>query len=120
MKLTYITLIALLVAGTAAPSFAQPGPGMGGMGGMGAGMGPGKGARFAFDKDSTPGWALMSAEERTAHREKMLAAKSYEECKTIQAEHHAAMEARAKEKGATLPAPRQNGCDRMQARGLFK
>lgn len=120
MKLADITLIVLLAAGMAVPSYAQPGPGMGGMGSMGSGMGAGKGPRFAFDKDNTPGWALMSAEERVAHREKMLAAKSYEECKSIQAEHHAAMEARAKEKGTTLPAPRQNGCDRMQARGLFR
>jgi hypothetical protein len=116
MKLSHLTMIALLGACVAAPSFAQPGPGMGGMGGMS----PGKGPRFAFDKDNTPGWALMTSEERTAHRERMLAARSYDECKAIQGEHHTAMEARAKEKGATLPAPRQNGCDRMKARGLFK
>jgi len=30
------------------------------------------------------------------------------------------MEARAREKGTTLMAPRQNACDRMQARGFFK
>jgi hypothetical protein len=88
--------------------------------GAGAGMGPGKGMRYNFNKDNTPGWALMSAEERTAHRDKMRAAKSYDECKAAQEEHHQAMEARAKEKGVTLPAPRYNGCDRMKARGFFK
>lgn len=84
------------------------------------GPGGGKGMRFKFNKDNTPGWALMSAEERTAHRSSMMAAKSYDECKAAQEAHHKAMEVRAKEKGVTLPAPRYNGCDRMKARGFFK
>jgi hypothetical protein len=84
------------------------------------GPGGGKGMRFNFDKDNTPGWALMTTEERAAHSGKMRAAKTYDECKAVQDEHHKAMEVRAKEKGVTLPAPRQNGCDRMQARGFFK
>ena len=121
MKLKHITLIALLGAAIAAPTFAQPGPGMGGMGGMGmGGMGPGKGARFALNKDNTPGWALMTAEERTAHQQKMWSFKTYDECKAYQEEHHKAMEAKAKEQGKTLPAPRNNACDRMKARGVIK
>ena len=85
-------------------------------------MGPrgGKAMRFNFNKDNTPGWKLMTAEERTVHSGKMRAAKSYDECKVLQDEQHKAMEARAKEKGVMLPAPRQNGCDRMKARGFFK
>jgi hypothetical protein len=82
--------------------------------------GAGKAMRFNFNKDNTTGWALMSAEERAAHRDKMRGAKTYDECKAAQDEHHKAMEARAKEKGLTLPAPRNNGCDRMKARGFFK
>jgi hypothetical protein len=113
MKLSQFAMISLLGAALATPTFAQPGPGMGG-------MGPGQGRGFAFNKGNTTGWSLMTAEERTEHRSKMLTAKSYEECKAIQDEHHKAMEERAKEKGSTLPAPRQNGCDRMKARGLFK
>ena len=101
-----------------------PGAGMGPGSGMepGQGMGPGGGRamRFNSNKDNTPGWTLMSAEERTAHRDKMRGAKTYDECKAVQDEHHKAMEARAKEKGVTLPAPRFNGCDRMKARGFFK
>lgn len=122
-------------AAPAAKAAPQPGmgPGMGGMGpgsgmgpgqgmGPGAGIGPGGGKpmRFSFNKDNTTGWTLMSAEERTAHRDKMRGAKTHDECKTLQDEHHKAMEVRAKEKGVTLPAPRQNGCDRMKARGFFK
>jgi len=130
MKLGQIVLLALLGAAIATPAFPQPagGQGMGPGAGMGSGQGmgpgqgmvPGSGMRINFNKDNTPGWALMSAEERTAHRDKMRAAKSYDDCKATQEEHHQAMEARAKEKGVTLPAPRYNGCDRMKARGFFK
>lgn len=131
MKAKFSTLarVAALVvfgAALAAPVAAQPGGGQGmgpgaGMGpGQGMGPGAGMGMRFKFDKDTTPGWALMTAEERTAHSQKMHAAKTYDECKALQTEHHQAMEARAKEKGVTLPAPGANGCDRMKARGFFK
>ena len=138
MKLTHIALLAFIGASLATPVFSQPasGQGMGpgsGMGsgqgmGPGSGMGPGQGMgpgaakakSFSFNKDNTPGWALMSAEERTAHHDKMSGAKTYDECKAVQDEHHKAMEARAKEKGVTLPAPRNNGCDRMKARGFYK
>lgn len=78
------------------------------------------GMKMRFNKGNTFGWSLMSNEERAAHRQKMLATKTYEECKSLQNEHHLAMEARAKEKGKTLPEPRQMGCDRMQALDKFK
>ena len=122
MKLTHLTLIALLSAAVAAPVFAQPGQGMGGgMGaGMGGGMGPGQGARFALNKDNTVGWALMTPEEHAAHRAKMWSFKNYDECKAYQQEHHDAMAARAQEQGKKLVVPRSNACERMQARGLFK
>jgi hypothetical protein len=124
MKLTHIALLAILGAAVATPVLSQPagGQGMGPGMGMGAGMGPGAGKamRFNANKDNTSGWALMSTEERAAHRDKMQGAKTYDECKATQEEHHKAMEARAKEKGATLPAPRSNGCERMKARGFFK
>ena len=133
-------LIALFGAALAASVFAQPGPGMGR--GMGGGMGGGPGMQNAgpgagggtgggpgrpggrrgmrFNQDNTQGWALMTPEERTAHREKMRSVKTVEECKALQVEHRSAMEERAKGKGITLPTPRQNGCDRMKARGFIK
>jgi hypothetical protein len=126
MKLAKMTMIGLLGVVLAAPVLAQPGPGMGGGGmqgagpGSGMGMGPGGGRGMRFNKDNTTGWSLMSAEERNAHRSRMMSAKSYDECKAMQEEQHKSMEARAKDKGMTLPAPRQNGCDRMKARGMFK
>ncbi|OIQ99651.1 hypothetical protein GALL_182300 [mine drainage metagenome] len=112
MKLTQIALVAFLGAAVAAPVFAQPGPGMGAR--------AGKAMRYAFNKDNTPGWSLMSAEERSAYHDKMLAAKSYDECKALQDEQHQAMAARAKEQGKTLRGPRRNACDNMKARGFFK
>lgn len=132
MKIARFAIAALFGAAIAIPAFAQMGPGMGPGGGMGPGMGPagggmgpgmgpgGRGMRFDFNKDNTPGWSLMTPEERAAHREKMLAAKTPEECKAVQEEHHKQMSERAKEKGQTLRGPRQNACDRMKARGFYK
>lgn len=135
MTLKSITLITLLGAALAAPVLAQGGPGMGGgMGGgpgaqnaganagPGSGMGPGAGGGrgMRFNQNNTRGWSLMTPEEQAAHRQKMMSIKTYDECKLIQAEHRTAMEARAKEKGVTLPVPRQNGCDRMKARGFIQ
>lgn len=132
LKLPQLAFAALLGASLSASALAQPGPGMGPGGGMGPGMGPagggmgpgmgpgGRGMRFDFNKDNTPGWSLMTPEERAAHREKMLAAKTPEECKAVQEEHHKQMSERAKEKGQTLRGPRQNACDRMKARGFYK
>lgn len=111
MTLKSITLAILLGAALTASALAQPGPGPG----MGGGMG-----RMRFDKNNTPGWTLMSAEERAAHQAKMRAVKTYDECKQLQAEQHTAMEARAKEKGVTLNSPGRNGCDVAKARGLIQ
>lgn len=106
MKRTCFALIALLGTTIASTTFAQGGPGQGG--------------RFAIGNNNTPGWTLMTQEERTAHQQKMWAFKNYEECKAYQQEHHRTMDDRAKEQGKVLPVPRANACDRMQARGLFK
>ena len=116
MKLAHIALVAFLGAALAAPVFAQGGPG------MGAGMGSrgGKAMRFSFNKDNTAGWSLMSAAERSVHHDKMLAAKTYDECLALQEEQHQTMAARAKAQGKTLHSPRHNACDRMKTRGFFK
>lgn len=95
----------------------QPmGPGMGqGMQGRGPGMGKGRGPRNAAPgaiSKSGPagstnptvyGWQLMTPAERDAYRAKMRAAKTARERAEIRAEHHKEMEARAKERGVTLP-----------------
>lgn len=91
-------LAALCSAGAA---LAQPmGPG---------GMGPG----MHMGPDNTPGWKLMTKEERDEHREKMMSMKSADECRTYMTEHHRLMQERAKAKGVTLREPRPEMCDRM-------
>lgn len=120
-----ISLAAVLGGALALPVLAQPGPGMwGGMGMMGMGMqnaGPGPGHRGpgARGMGAGVGATLMSPEERTAMQTKMRAVKTYDECKLVQDEQHKSMQARAQEKGITLPSPRQNRCDMMKSRGLI-
>jgi hypothetical protein len=70
---------------------------------------------------NTQGWQLMTPQERIEHQNKMRSFKTYDECKAYQEAHHQAMEARAKEKGITLPATAGGyGCDNMRARGFLK
>jgi hypothetical protein len=91
--------------GTAATCQGGKGPGMGMHGGQGRGQGA--------------GLDLMTPEERAAHRTQMQSLKSVDECKAYLTAHHEAMVKRAQEKGVTLPEPRGNACERMQARGRF-
>lgn len=49
------------------------------------------------------GSQMMTQEERNAYRAKMRAAKTVEERESIRSEHHELMQARAKERGMTLP-----------------
>ncbi len=104
MRLYRIATITFLGAMIAAPAFA----------------GPGNAARYHWNKDNSPGWSLMTPQERTEHQTKMHAVKTYDECKMLQDEHHKQMEARAKEKGVPLSMPRHNGCDVMKAKGFIK
>jgi hypothetical protein len=69
-------------------------------------------------QDRIYGSQLMTSEERDAYRAKMRAAKTQAERNRIRADHHDAMQARAKERGVTLPdrppasaraAPRSQG-----------
>jgi len=120
-----LTLVAALGAALSTKVSAQTAPGNGSAQGASAAAsqsGPAARGmrRMRFDKGNTPGWVLMTADERTAFQTKMHSVKTYDECKQLQTEHHAAMEARAKDKGMTLKPPRQNGCDNMKARGFIK
>jgi hypothetical protein len=100
-----IVAAAALACGVAT---AQPGPGPGASApraGMGMGMGKGGGPRYG--SGVTPGWTMMTPEERTAHQKAMSEAKTYEECAALRDQHHQQMVDRAKEKGQTLPAQRR-------------
>ena len=82
-----------------------------------AGMGPGAGAARGaarWGSDFTPGWRLMSQQERNEHRDRMRSLKTYEECKAYQDQHHAQMAARAAERGGVpLTKPRRDACGRL-------
>ena len=122
-------MMATLIGLSAATALAQGGGGMGPGGGAGpmgpgaaasaGGMGPGRGGRgmgpgrggARAGSRFTPGWGLMSAQERAEHRDKMRALTSYDECKAYRDQHHEAMAARAKERGVPMPAqPRRDAC----------
>ena len=49
------------------------------------------------------GHQLMTPQERNEYRNRMRAAKTYEERERIRNEHHEQMKVRAKERGVTLP-----------------
>lgn len=89
-------------AGASAPAGVDcPGPMMRG--------GRGPGARWG--QGWTPGWSMMTDAERQQHRDKLASLKTYDECHAYMTEHHDLMVARAKEKGATMPAqPRRDAC----------
>lgn len=72
-----------------------------------AAAGPGPGRMF--------GWSLMSPQERTEHWQKMQSFERYDECSAYVADHHKLMQARAKEKGVTLPAaPMRDMCAHLK------
>jgi hypothetical protein len=68
---------------------------------MSHGMGHGSDANAA----STPGWSMMSPEERQAHRYRIQSASSREDCARYMEQHHQRMIERAKQRGESLPAP---------------
>ena len=89
-------MLATLMTVSMGAAMAQPGSGKGpgaGTGPMGAGttasapgmgMGPGGGRGAArYGSDYTPGWTLMSQQERNEHRDRMRSMKTYEECKAL-------------------------------------
>jgi hypothetical protein len=69
-------------------------------------------------KMDTPGWSLMTPEERAEHRHKILSLKTYDECMVYVEEQHAKMGERAEQKGQGLRQPRHNVCDRMKSARL--
>ena len=89
---------------------AGPGPGVG----MGAGMGAGPGmaaGSVRWGSDDTPGWSMMTEQERKEHQERMRAMKTYEECKAYADQHREQMSARAKERGGqALAQGRRDPC----------
>lgn len=124
MKNFQMMVLASVMGASMGVAMAQPGSGKGpgaGPGPAGAGpmasapamgMGPGGGRGAArAGSDATPGWALMTKQERSEHRDRMRSMKTYDDCKAYQDQHHEQMAARAKERGGkALAHPRRDAC----------
>lgn len=76
--------------------------------------------RWTVNQGNTAGWQLMTPAERTEHQIKLRSFNDYNACKEYVDDHHKKMEERAKEKGVAVPVMRQNPCDTMKTRGVFK
>jgi len=112
MKLAQLIVMAACLS--AGCGFAQPGAAAGpgpGASAPGMGMGGGRGPMGRWGSDNTPGWSMMTPQERTEHQTRMRSMTSRVECQAYQAQHHEQMAARAKERGAKpLAAPRRDPC----------
>jgi hypothetical protein len=74
-------------------------------------MGPG----MPMNRDNTPGWSMMTPQERDAHQRKMMATTDAVQCRATMSEHHAQMAARAKQLGQPMPPqPRNDPCAGMK------
>lgn len=110
MRTLQCAAVAAVLALSAIGAEAQPAsgaaPGPGPRAGAGA---PGGGPRWG--PDTTPGWSMMSPQERQEHQAKMSSMKGYDECKTYRDEHHRQMVERAKAKGGNPPGqPKRDAC----------
>ena len=75
-------------------------------------MGPRTGA------DWTPGWSMMSAEERREHHDRMAGAKTHDECRAELERHRQAMAERARTQGRPAPGmPRRDPCAGLKPKG---
>jgi hypothetical protein len=92
--------------GASAPSASQAGRGPGNGPGM---MGRGHGARWG--DGFTPGWSMMSGQEREEHQAKMRSMTDYDDCRSYLDQHHQQMSERARQRGTATPArPRRDAC----------
>lgn len=101
-------LLAAALAAFSVSIQAQMGPGPGGGPGP---MGP------RFNEETTPGWTMMTPEERKAHQDKMRSFRDHAQCQAYMEEHRKQMDARAQEKGKTLPGKGPgSGCGYLDKR----
>lgn len=66
------------------------------------------------DALNTPGWQLMTPEERIEHQATVRSFTSYDECQVYQASHHQLMEERAKQRNVTLLAGGWDFCTHLK------
>ncbi|HET9643389.1 MAG TPA: hypothetical protein VFP68_08540 [Burkholderiaceae bacterium] len=117
MKTIRLLAATAVLALSASTTLAQPGPRPGYGSGPAASMphggpgGPGGRMGGRWGSDFTPGWSLMTPQERQEHQARMRAMTTYDECRTYMDQHHESMAARAKDQGRTMPSqPRRDAC----------
>lgn len=64
----------------------------------------------------TPGWSMMTPQERDEHRARMRAAHDRDACMAESTRHREQMEQRARERGIAMPGPRGDACRGFPAR----
>jgi hypothetical protein len=69
---------------------------------------------------NTPGWQLMSPDERVEYQRRMRGFDDARGCATYQAEHRARMAERARKQGLELPEDRADGCEQLRRQGQLK
>lgn len=67
-------------------------------------------APWRADAENTRGWQLMTPEERLAHQATIRRFDNLAACRAYQAEHHRAMDERAKQQGRRLAPERRDLC----------
>lgn len=106
---------AALLACAAFAAVAQPGPPAAGPNAMPSGPRAGPPAtRPRVGRDFTPGWAMMSAQERDEFHQRLAAAKTRGECRQLLDEHRQTMAERAKERGMAMRTPRRDACSALR------
>lgn len=77
---------------------------------------PPAGMHGRYGSRYTPGWSMMSSQERAEHRKRMADAKTAQECQSVMAEHRKQMEERAAQRGrGPMMQPRSDACRGMPA-----
>lgn len=66
------------------------------------------------DAGNTRGWQLMTPEERLVHQAAIRSFDSYSACRAYQAEHHRAMDERAKQQGRVLAPEQRDFCAHLK------
>jgi hypothetical protein len=93
-----------------------------GGGAAGSGMsGPGESGRHRmhFNKENTPGWSMMTPDERRAYGDKMSSFTAVDECRTYQQQHMSNMQARAKQRKQSMNPSAMDPCDMLQQQGII-
>lgn len=77
------------------------------------------GGAMHMSADNTPGWAMMTPQERDEHHKKMMSAKTPTDCKAHMEEHQKLMAERAKTRGMAMNMPPQEMCGMLMQHGMI-